>query len=111
MAPLPQPGSADATPGTEARRPRHVFRISSPWFGGTPDAAVVAQLALNLHASAFWQLYPLAEDLNVYCEREQLPHEEGTFMTAEKCMALHQVAGMVLLCEECVPVGSLRLGE
>jgi hypothetical protein len=26
-------------------------------------------------------------------------------------MALHQVAGMVLLCEECVPVGSLRLGE
>jgi hypothetical protein len=55
--------------------------------------------------------HPLAEDLNVYCEREQLPHEEGTFMTAEKCMALHQVAGMVLLCEECVPVGSLRLGE
>jgi hypothetical protein len=85
--------------------------LSSPQFGGTPDAAVVAQLALNLHASAFWQLYPLAEDLNVYCEREQLPHEEGTFMTAEKYMALHQVAGMVLLCEECAPVGSLRLGE
>jgi hypothetical protein len=46
------------------------------------------------------------------CVREvQLPHEDGTFMTAEKYMALHKVAGMVLLCEECAPVGSLRLGE
>jgi hypothetical protein len=46
------------------------------------------------------------------CEREvQLPHEDGTFMTAEKYMTLHKVAGMVLLCEECAPVGSLRLGE
>jgi hypothetical protein len=26
-------------------------------------------------------------------------------------MDLHKVAGMVLLCEECAPVGSLRLGE
>jgi hypothetical protein len=46
------------------------------------------------------------------CEREvQLPHEDGTFMTAERYMALHKVAGMVLLCEECAPAGSLRLGE
>jgi hypothetical protein len=46
------------------------------------------------------------------CEREvQLPRENGTFMTAERYMALHKVAGMVLLCEECAPVGSLRLGE
>ena len=46
------------------------------------------------------------------CEREvQLPRENGTFMTAEKYMALHTVTGMVLLCEDCAPVGSLRLGE
>jgi hypothetical protein len=46
------------------------------------------------------------------CVRDvQLPHEDGTFMTAEKYMTLHKVAGMVLLCEECAPVGSLRLGE
>jgi hypothetical protein len=46
------------------------------------------------------------------CEREvQLPQENGTFMTAERYMSLHKVAGMVLLCEECAPVGSLRLGE
>jgi hypothetical protein len=45
-------------------------------------------------------------------EREvQLPHEGSTFMTAEKYMALHRVAGMVLLCEDCAPVGSPRLGE
>ena len=41
----------------------------------------------------------------------QLPREDGIFMTAERYMALHKVAGMVLLCEECAPVGSLRLGE
>jgi hypothetical protein len=34
--------------------------LSSPRFGGTPDAAVVAQLALNLHVSAFWHLYEQA---------------------------------------------------
>jgi hypothetical protein len=47
------------------------------------------------------------------CEREvQLPREDdGTFMTAEKYMTLHKVTGMVLLCEDCAPVGSLRLGE
>jgi hypothetical protein len=46
------------------------------------------------------------------CERDvQLPREDGTFMTAERYMALHKVAGMVLLCETCAPVGSLRLGE
>jgi hypothetical protein len=46
------------------------------------------------------------------CERDvQLPQENGTFMTAERYMALNKVAGMVLLCEECAPVGSLRLGE
>jgi hypothetical protein len=46
------------------------------------------------------------------CEREvQLPHENGTFMTAEKYMALHEVTGMVLLCEDCAPEGALRLGE
>jgi hypothetical protein len=46
------------------------------------------------------------------CEREvQLPREDGTFMTAERYMTLHKVAGMVLFCEECAPVGSLRLGE
>jgi hypothetical protein len=46
------------------------------------------------------------------CEREvQLPRENGTFMTAEKYMALHEVRGMVLLCEDCAPPGSLRLGE
>jgi hypothetical protein len=45
-------------------------------------------------------------------EREvQLPREDGTFMTAEKYMALHTVPGMVLLCEDCAPVGSRRLGE
>jgi hypothetical protein len=44
------------------------------------------------------------------CEREvQLPHENDTFMMAEKYMALHKVAGMVLLGEEYAPVGSLRL--
>ena len=33
------------------------------------------------------------------CERDvQLPREDGTFMTAERYMALHKVAGMVLLC-------------
>jgi hypothetical protein len=41
----------------------------------------------------------------------QLPREDGIFMTAERYMALHKVAGMVLLCEECAPVGSRRLGE
>ena len=46
------------------------------------------------------------------CERDvQLPREDGTFMTAEKYMVLHKVAGMVLLCETCAPVGSRRLGE
>ncbi|MGH3784678.1 MAG: hypothetical protein ACRDRO_29710 [Pseudonocardiaceae bacterium] len=46
------------------------------------------------------------------CEREvQLPREDGTFMTAEKYMVLHKVADMVLLCEDCAPVGSIRLGE
>ena len=46
------------------------------------------------------------------CEREvQLPREGGTFMTAEKYMALHKVTGMVLLCEDCAPAGSLRFGE
>jgi hypothetical protein len=46
------------------------------------------------------------------CVREvQLPREDDTFMTAEKYMALHTVTGMVLLCEDCAPVGSLRLGE
>ena len=41
----------------------------------------------------------------------QLPREDGTFMTAERYMALHKVAGMVLLCEKCAPVGARRLGE
>jgi hypothetical protein len=46
------------------------------------------------------------------CERDvQLPSEDGTFMTAARYMALHKVAGMVLLCETGAPVGSLRLGE
>ena len=46
------------------------------------------------------------------CERVvQLPREDDTFMTAERYMALHKVAGMVLLCEECAPIGSRRLGE
>jgi hypothetical protein len=46
------------------------------------------------------------------CERDvQLPVEDGTFMTAERYMALHRVAGMVLLREKCTPVGSRRLGE
>jgi hypothetical protein len=46
------------------------------------------------------------------CERDvQLPREDGTFMTAERYMALHKVADMVLLCEKCAPVGSLRLGD
>jgi hypothetical protein len=46
------------------------------------------------------------------CERDvQLPREDGTFMTAEEYMAVHQVPGMVLLCETCAPVGSRRLGE
>ena len=46
------------------------------------------------------------------CEREvQLPREGDTFMTAEKYMALHKVTGMVLLCEDCAPIGSLRFGE
>jgi hypothetical protein len=46
------------------------------------------------------------------CEREvQLPREDSTFMTAEKYMALHKVTDMVLLCEDCAPVGSFRLGE
>jgi hypothetical protein len=46
------------------------------------------------------------------CERDvQLPREDGTFMTAERYMALNKVVGMVLLCEKCAPVGSLRLGE
>ena len=31
--------------------------LSSPRFGGTPDGAGVAQLALNLHVSAFRDLY------------------------------------------------------
>jgi len=34
--------------------------LSSPWFGGTPEAAVVAQLALNLHVSGFGHLYERA---------------------------------------------------
>jgi hypothetical protein len=41
----------------------------------------------------------------------QLPREDGTFMTAARYMALHKVAGTVLLCETCTPVGSLGLGE
>ena len=46
------------------------------------------------------------------CERDvQLLREDSTFMTAERYMALHKVAGMVVLCEECAPVESLRLGE
>lgn len=46
------------------------------------------------------------------CEREvQLPRVDGTFMTVERYMALHEVTGMVLLCEDCAPAGSLRLGE
>jgi hypothetical protein len=32
-------------------------------------------------------------------------------MTVEKYMVLHKVTDMVLLCEDCAPVGSLRLGE
>ena len=46
------------------------------------------------------------------CQRDvQLPHEDGTFMTADRYMALHNVPGMVLLCEQRAPVGSRRLGE
>jgi hypothetical protein len=46
------------------------------------------------------------------CEREvQLPREDGTFMTTEKYMALYKVTDMVLLCEDCAPVGTLTLGE
>jgi hypothetical protein len=46
------------------------------------------------------------------CQRDvQLPHEDGTFMTVDRYMALHNVPGMVLLCEQRAPVGSRRLGK
>jgi hypothetical protein len=54
---------------------------------------------------------PLACEKCGYEREVQLPREDGTFMTAEKYMASHKVTGMVLLCEDCAPVGSLRLGE
>ncbi|MFZ0876722.1 MAG: hypothetical protein WAN20_19715 [Pseudonocardiaceae bacterium] len=57
------------------------------------------------------QWMPLACEKCGYEREVQLPREDGTFMTAEKYMASHKVTGMVLLCEDCAPVGSLRLGE
>jgi hypothetical protein len=32
-------------------------------------------------------------------------------MAPQKYMAMHKVTGMMLLCEDCAPAGSPRLGE
>ena len=37
----------------------------------------------------------------------RLSYEDGTPMTAEEFMALHEVGGMVLLCDDCVPADAV----